>query len=279
MTKKKNPVVKALSLIGLILFIFILVLPFIWQVMTSFRHPEDIYSIPADLLLHRPSVYFYNLVFTHHDFGHYLWNSVYVSFIAMALGLGCAIPASYALVRVNFTGREFISRFILCANMFPIVAIVCPLYVIFKKMGLVNDTHAGLIIASTVLTLPISIFTLNAFLRQIPMDLEEAAMVDGASRFQAVVRIVLPLLAPAVFTTAIISFIGAWNELMFSLIFAIKKNMRTVPVAIAMMPGEYSLPWGDIAAASVVATLPLVIVVLICQKQVVAGLTAGAVKG
>ena len=279
MTKRKSPLVGAISANLLVLFSFLLVLPFIWQVMTSFRSSEDIYKIPADLILKRPSLHFYDLVFTKHSFGHYLWNSVYVSFIAMALGLLCAIPASYAIVRIPFTGSGFISRFILCANMFPIVAIVCPLYVIFKGMGLVNDTHMGLIIASTVLTLPISIFTLNAFLRQIPMDLEVAAMVDGASRFQAVVRIILPLLAPAIFTTAIISFIGAWNELMFSLIFAAKKNMRTVPVAIAMMPGEFSLPWGDIAAASVVATLPLVIVVLICQKQVVAGLTAGAVKG
>ena len=128
----------------------------------------------------------------------------------MLLGLLCAIPASYALVRIDFVGRRFINKFILSANMFPIVAIVCPLYVLFRWLGLVN-THASLIIASTVLTLPISIFTLNAFLRQIPLDLEQAAMVDGASRFQAVVKIILPILAPAVFTTAIISFIGAFN--------------------------------------------------------------------
>ncbi len=279
MSSKQNPVLGAVKILLLALFVFILVLPFIWQVMTSLRSSEDIYKIPADLILVRPSLHFYDLVFTKHSFGLYLWNSVYVSGIAMLLGLICAVPASYALVRIPFAGRGFISRFILSANMFPIIAIVCPLYVLFKSIGMVNENHIGLIIASTVLTLPVSIFTLNAFMRQIPIDLEESAQVDGANRFQAVIRIVLPILAPAIFTTAIISFIGAWNELMFSLIFASKKTMRTVPVAIAMMPGEFSLPWGDIAAASVVATLPLVIVVLICQKQVVAGLTAGAVKG
>lgn len=274
----KQRLISAVKTILLALFVLLIVYPFIWQVMTSLRGPEDIYKIPADLILKRPSLHFYNLVFTKHQFGRYLFNSVWVSTAAMLVGLLCAVPASYALVRMHFFGRRFVNKFILTANMFPIVALVCPLYVFFKKMGLVN-THTSLIIASSVLTLPISIFTLNAFLRQIPLDLEEAALVDGASRFGAVVKVILPILAPAVFTTAIISFIGAWNELMFSLIFVSKKEMRTVPVAIAMMPGEFSLPWGDIAAASVVATMPLVLVVLICQKKVVAGLTAGAVKG
>lgn len=274
----KQRLLSAVKTLLLALFVLIIVYPFIWQVITSLRGPEDIYKIPADLILKRPSLHFYNLVFTKHDFGRYLFNSIWVSTAAMLVGLLCAVPASYALVRMHWFGRGFVNKFILTANMFPIVALVCPLYVFFKKMGLVN-THTSLIIASSVLTLPISIFTLNAFLKQIPVDLEEAALVDGASRFGAVVKVILPILAPAVFTTAIISFIGAWNELMFSLIFVSKKEMRTVPVAIAMMPGEFSLPWGDIAAASVVATLPLVIVVLICQKKVVAGLTAGAVKG
>ena len=274
----KQKILSVVKVIFLALFVLLIVHPFIWQVMTSLRDTQDIYNIPADLILKNPSLHYYNLVFTKHEFGRYLFNSVWVSSISMLIGLACAIPASYALVRIRFAGRNFVNKFILTANMFPIVALLCPLYVIFKKLGLVN-THAALIIASTVLTLPISIFTLNAFLRQIPLDLEEAALVDGCSRFGAVVKVILPLLAPAVFTTAIISFIGAWNELMFSLVFASKKEMRTVPVAIAMMPGEFSLPWGDIAAASVVATLPLVIVVLICQKKVVAGLTAGAVKG
>ena len=279
MTGKENQVVHIVKVILLALFVFVLVLPFIWQLMTSLRSPDDIYNIPADLTLKEPSLHFYDLVFTKHNFGAYLLNSVKVAGLSMLIGMLCAIPASYAIVRIPFTGRRFISRFILSANMFPIIALLCPLYVIFKQLGLVNGTHTGLIIASVVLTLPISIFTLNAFLRQIPVDLEEAAMVDGASRPVAVVRIVLPLLAPAVFTTAIISFIGAWNELMFSLVFATNTKLRTVPVAIAMMPGEFSLPWGDIAAASIVATLPLVIVVLVCQKRVVSGLTAGAVKG
>lgn len=270
--------IRTFKILFLALFVLVIVFPFVWQVMTSFRNTSDIYRIPADLIVKSPSVYFYNLVFTKHDFGRNLINSIYVAGAAMLLGMACAIPASYALVRVKFKGRGLVNRFILSANMFPIIAIVCPLYVVFKRMGLVN-THLSLIISSVVLTLPISIFTLNAFLRKIPLDLEEAALVDGASRVQAVIRVILPLLAPAVFTTAIISFIGAWNELMFALIFISKKTMRTVPAAIAMMPGEFSLPWGDIAAASVVATLPLVIVVLICQKKVVAGLTAGAVKG
>jgi multiple sugar transport system permease protein len=261
-----------------ILLVFIIVFPFLWQLITSIRNPADINLMPPELIPHRISFEFFRIVFTKHSFGKYLLNSVLIASAAMLIGVLVAIPASYAFVRLNFFGKKFWNNFILCANMFPLIAIVTPLFMTFKKANLIN-TYPGLIIPSIVITLPISIWTLNAFIGKIPVDLEHSAMLDGATRLQAVRLVLLPLIAPGVFTTAIIAFINAWNEFMFSIIFITKKEMRTVPIAIAMMPGEYTLPWGDMAAASIVATLPILIVVILCQKQIVAGLTAGAVKG
>ncbi len=260
------------------LLVFAITFPFLWQFITSIRNPADINLMPPEFIPHRVSLDFYKIVFTNHNFGAYLLNSVVVASLATLIGVIVAIPASYAFTRINFTGKQFWNNFILCTNMFPLIAIATPLFMTFKKAGLIN-TYSGLIIPSIVITLPISIWTLNAFIGKIPIDLEHSAMVDGATRFQAVRLVLLPLIAPGVFTTAIIAFIGAWNEFMFAIIFTTKKEMRTVPIAIAMMPGEYTLPWGDMAAASIVATLPILIVVILCQKQIVAGLTAGAVKG
>ena len=145
-------------------------------------------------------------------------------------------------------------------------------------MGIIN-TYAGLIIPSVIITLPQAIWTLIAFIKTLPYDLEEAAQIDGCNRFMSVIKVILPLAAPGVFTTAILAFITAWNEFMFALILVTRDSMRTVPVAISLFPGQFTVPWGDMAAASVVATVPIVIVVLICQKRIVSGLTSGAVKG
>lgn len=260
------------------LFVVVLVFPFYWQLITSFRNPADLFKIPPDYFPKRVSIEYFRIVFEQHQFGIYLKNSVIVATSAMCLSLIIGMPAAYAFTRINFAGRDFWKQFMLTANMFPIIAVATPLFVSFKALGLIN-TYPGLIIPNLVLTLPLTIWTLQAFLTKIPVDLEHAAQVDGCNRFAAVVRVVLPLMGPGIFATAIIAFIGSWNELMFSLIFVTKKAMRTVPVAISMMPGEFTLPWGEISAASIVSTLPIIIVVLICQKNIVAGLTAGAVKG
>lgn len=260
------------------LFVVVLVFPFYWQLITSVRNPEDLFKIPPEFFPRRVSVEYFRIVFEQHQFGTYLKNSIIVATSAMLLSLAVGMPAAYAFTRINFAGRSFWKQFMLTANMFPIIAVATPLFVSFKALGLIN-TYPGLIIPNLVLTLPLTIWTLQAFFTKIPIDLEHAAQVDGCNRFSAVVRVVLPLMGPGVFATAIIAFIGSWNELMFALIFVTKKTMRTVPVAISMMPGEFTLPWGEISAASIVSTLPIIIVVLICQKNIVAGLTAGAVKG
>ena len=276
MLKKRIP--KILGIALAVIFLIVIIFPFYWQVITSFKDPLDISKMPTEIWPSRFSTYFYESVIVKHNFGRYLWNSVIVAGVTMLLCIVVAMPAAYAFARVHFTAKGFWRTFILVANMFPIIAVVTPLFIQFKKMHLIN-TYWGLIIPSIVISLPLAIWTLVAFLEKIPIDLEHAAQVDGATRFQSVYKIILPLATPGIFSTAIIAFITTWNEFMFALIFTTKPTMRTVPVAIAMFPGEFTVPWGDMAAASILATLPIVIVVILCQKYIVAGLTAGAVKG
>ena len=269
---------KIIKFLLVILFIGMIIFPFYWQVITSLKDPADISKIPTDLWPTRFSLEFYRNVFTHYKFEIYLKNSVIVGTVTMLISILIAVPAAYAFVRIDFKFKKFWKNFLLIANMFPIIAMVSPLFVFFKKYNLIN-TYAGLIIPSVMITLPLAIWTLIAFISKIPIELEEAASVDGTTRFQSIILILLPLMGPGLFSTAIISFITAWNELMFSLLMVTKNAMRTVPVGISMFSGQYTVPWGDMSAASIVSTLPIIIVVLIFQKKIVAGLTAGAVKG
>lgn len=278
MKNKKLSMGKIMGLLGMAVFLIVVIFPFYWQVVTSFKDPRDISLMPTELWPSRFSLEFFESVFVNHNFAMYLKNSIVVAVGAMAITILLAFPAAYAFSRINFKFKKFVKNFILLSNMFPIIAIVTPMFIIFKNLKLIN-TYAGLIVPSVIITLPMAIWTLIAFIEKLPYELEEAAQVDGCNLFQSIVRIILPLTAPGLFTTAIIAFITAWNEFMFALILVTRDEMRTVPVAISMFPGQFTVPWGDMAAASIVATVPIVIVVLICQKKIVAGLTSGAVKG
>ncbi len=260
------------------IFLIVIIFPFLWQVITSFKDPRDISMMPTQLWPSRFSLDFYINVFVGHNFAVYLKNSIIVAAGTMLITIFIAFPASYAFARIHFKLKKFLKNFILLANMFPIIAVVTPMFIIFKQLKLINS-YMGLIVPSIIITLPMAIWTLIAFIKTLPYELEEAALVDGCTKFSSVIKIILPLTTPGLFTTAIIAFITAWNEFMFALILVTKDHYRTVPVAIAMFPGQFSVPWGDMAAASIVATVPIVIVVLICQKRIVSGLTSGAVKG
>lgn len=269
---------KIFYIVGLIIFLGIIVFPFYWQVITSVKNPADITKMPTELWPGRFSIEFYKSVFVNHHLQVYLLNSIIVAVGAMLLTVLVAFPAAYAFARIDFKFKNFFQNTILLANMFPLIAIVTPMFIIFRQLHLLN-TYLGLILPSVILTLPMAIWTLIAFIKTLPFELEEAAKIDGARRRDLILKVVLPLSAPGIFTTAIIAFIGAWNEFMFALILVTKDEMRTVPIAISMFPGEYSVPWGDMSAASIVATIPIIIVVLICQKRIVSGLTSGAIKG
>jgi multiple sugar transport system permease protein len=209
-----------------------------------------------------------------------LRNSIGISLIATLIAVVLATLAAYAIARLNFPGKRLILTTALGVSIFPVISIVTPLFNLWRTIGL-YDTWLGLIIPYLSLTLPISIWTLSAFFRQIPWELEQAAQVDGATPFQAFRKIIVPLAAPGVFTTAILVFIFAWNDFVFAISLTSTERAQTVPAAISSFPGasQFSQPTGSIAAAAVVVTIPIIIMVLIFQRRIVAGLTAGAVKG
>lgn len=277
-SKRNKYIKKTLYMIGFALFVIVTVFPFYWQLLTSVKDPADIGKIPTQLWPERFSLKLFESVFVNHHLQTYLLNSIIVATGAMVLTIIIAFPAAYAFSRIDFKFKSFWQGIILLANMFPLIAIVTPMFIIFRSLHLLN-TYWGLILPSVILTLPMAIWTLIAFINTIPIELEEAVRIDGGRQRDVIFKIVLPLSVQGIFTTGIIAFIGAWNEFMFALILVTKSEMRTVPIAIAMFPGEYSVPWGDMSAASIVATIPIIVLVLISQRRIVSGLTSGALKG
>jgi trehalose/maltose transport system permease protein len=253
------------------------VFPFYWAVVSSLRTGQALFStalLPTDLRFDN-----YVAVFAEQPFGRNILNSLLVAGLTVALSLVLAVPASYALGRVAFRGRGVLLFVFLGVSMFPQVAVLSGMFEIIQSLGLYNRL-LGLALSYLLITLPLTVWVLTAFMRELPREIEEAAMVDGASPFTVIWRVLLPLMAPALVATGLLAFIAAWNEFLFALTFTISSETRTVPVAIALISGAtgYELPWGNIMAASVTVTLPLVVLVLVFQRRIVAGLTAGAVK-
>jgi multiple sugar transport system permease protein len=222
----------------------------------------------------------YDVVFSDDTFIAALINSIGIAGIATLISIVLAAMAAYATSRLNFTGKTLILSGALAVAMFPPISIVGSLFDMWRAIG-IYDTWIGLIIPYMTFTLPLAIYTLSAFFREIPWELEQAAQVDGATPFQAFRKIIVPLAAPGVFTAAILVFIFAWNDFIFANTLTSTDNARTVPAALAFFTGasQFEQPIGAIAAASVVVTVPIIIMVLIFQRRIVAGLTAGAVKG
>jgi trehalose/maltose transport system permease protein len=219
-------------------------------------------------------------VFQEQPFWRNILNSVIVAGAVVALSLFLGVTASYALGRVQFRGRTTLLLVILGVSMFPQVAVLSGLFELIRALGLYNNL-AGLVLSYLIFTLPFTVWVLTTFMREMPVELEEAAMMDGATPWVVLTRIFLPLLGPAMATTGLLAFIAAWNEFLFALTFTLTDEMRTVPVAIALISGasSFELPWGRIMAASVIVTVPLILLVLVFQRRIVSGLTAGAVKG
>ena len=209
-----------------------------------------------------------------------LFNSLGIAIIATIIAVTLAAMAAYAIARLNFPGKTLILTAALAIAMFPPISVVGPLYNLWRQLGLF-DTWQGLIIPYMTFTLPLAIYTLSAFFREIPWELEQAAQVDGATPFQAFRKIIVPLAAPGTFTAAILVFIFAWNDFIFAITLTSTDKARTVPAGLSFFSGgsQFETPVGAIAAASVVVTIPIIIMVLIFQRRIVAGLTAGAVKG
>jgi trehalose/maltose transport system permease protein len=234
----------------------------------------------ASLIPLQPSLDNYMAMFREQPFARNILNSFAVALSTVAISLALALTAAYALGRVTFHGRIFLLVVLLGVSMFPQVAVLSGLFELIRALGLYNNLLA-LTFSYLIFTLPFTAWVLTTFMRELPHELEEAAIIDGATPWVTLTRVFLPLMAPALAATGLLAFIVAWNEFLFALTFTLTNEMRTVPVAIALITGasQYELPWGKIMAASVTVTVPLVIVVLIFQRRIVSGLMAGAVKG
>jgi trehalose/maltose transport system permease protein len=264
-----------------LLVIFIVVesvFPFYYAILTSFKSGTDLFRItywPTSFSLDN-----YASVLNVGSFPRNLLNSVFISAVTVLLALFLAITASFALSRVKFRGRGLLLMTILGVSMFPQIAVLAGLFEVIRSLGIYNTPWA-LIFSYTIFTLPFTVWVLTTFMRDLPVEIEEAAIVDGASPWVIITRVFMPLMWPALVTTGLLAFIGAWNEFLFALTFTSSNDTRTVPVAIALLSGgsAHEIPWGAIMAASVIVTVPLVVLVLIFQRKIVSGLTAGGVKG
>jgi ABC-type glycerol-3-phosphate transport system permease component len=251
--------------------------PFYWAVVASFTPEATLFREPSlwprTLILDH-----YRALFAERDFWTPIRNSLVVAGATTLLCTTVGAFAAYALARLEFAGKRAILAFILAVTMFPQISIVSPLYMLLRSLRLIN-TYPGLVLPYVTFAMPLAVWLLVGFFRQLPPDLEEAAMVDGASRWQSFTRVILPLTGPGLATTGILTFIYCWNEFLFALSFTLGPERYTVPVAIALFRGQYQVPWGQILAAAVIATVPVAAIVLAFQRRIVQGLTAGAVKG
>ena len=265
----------------LVLLVFLyLVFPFYWAVVSSLKSPQELFATPVTYWPTRLRWQNYVDVFTMQPFGRNLLNSTVVAGLTTLFALLFGSFAGYAIGRFRFPGKRPIYYAILAVSMFPQISVLGGMYVLIKSLGLYN-TWWALIFSYMIFTLPFTVWVLTSFVREIPIELEEAAYVDGATPVQVLFLVLLPLMAPGLVTAGLLAFIGAWNEFLFALTFTVDDRARTVPVAIAFFSGasQYELPWAQIMAASVIVTVPLILLVLIFQQRIIAGLTAGAVKG
>jgi len=259
------------------LFVFLFVFPVYWTIASSFAPEASLFEVPpivpAQLTLDH-----YRALFDQRQFWLPMRNSLVVSTAATLLAIVAGTLAAYALTRLKFRGRSLLLAGVLAVSMLPQVSLVPPLYLALRATHLI-DTYTGLVLPYLSFALPLSIWLLVGYFRQLPPELEDAALIDGASRVQSLWHIILPLAWPGIATAAILTFLYCWNEFIFALSFTLGPERQTAPVAIALFRGRYQVPWGQILAAAVVTTLPIVAVVVAFERRIVEGLTAGAMKG
>jgi trehalose/maltose transport system permease protein len=264
-----------------VIFVYI-VFPFYWAFRSSITPANELFATPVSYFPANPTLAHYQQVFGDTHFLQALANSTVVAASVTILSLIVGVLAAYALGRFKFPGRLSVMYLILSMTMFPQIAILGALFARISDFGLYNTLYA-LILTYLVFTLPFTVWVLTSFFQAMPRDLEEAAYVDGANAFQTLYMVMLPLIAPGLVTTGLLAFIGAWNEFLFALSFTQTPDKFTVPIAIfnftTTTAGGFEIPWGPIMAATIVVTVPLIVLTLIFQRRILAGLTAGAVKG
>jgi multiple sugar transport system permease protein len=262
--------------ITVLLVVLLSLLPFLWFIDTSLKTPVEVTAIPPVLI---PTVTLHSYISAIRDYNllHFLENSLIVAGMTTLINLLLSVFGGYSIARLRLRHKSLIMGSLLLVSMFPQISIAGPVWRILYGLGWLNS-YQGLIIPYVTLTLPLGVWIMASFFRELPEEIEDAARVDGCGHLQTLFKIMIPLSAPGVFTAAILVFIYAWNEFFFALLIMTQQRFQTLPVGIALFQGQYTLPWGEIAAASTVATVPLVLVVLLFQRRIIRGLSAGAVK-
>ena len=265
--------------ISVILLLFVVIAPFYWIFSSSVKSPQEIIARDLTLIPHSFTLQHYQKLFASSDFPTYLLNSFIVAFLTMAFTVVIASMAAYAIYRLDFPGRAWISRLILVTYAFPSILLLIPFYIMLSSMHpKLIDTLWGLVIVNVTFAAPFAVWMLRAFFQSVPVDLEDAAALDGAGRLQTMWYVILPLTAPGISSMAIFAFILSWTEYMFASVLIISDARRTVPVGLAGIIGQYQVDWGLLLAGSVVTVIPVLILFSLVGRNFVEGLTAGAVK-
>ncbi len=250
--------------------------PYIWMFISSIT-PEKDMDIEFRYFPRNPTLENYGRIFQKINFSSNMKDSLIVAFATMVLGLGISVTASYSFSRFKFRGRNYLLIQFLVINMFPIVLLLIPLFVIMRVLNLI-DTYFALIIAYSTFTIPFSVWMMTSFFNAIPTEVDESALVDGCNRFSAMLRVVIPIAMPGISATGIYIFITAWNEFLYAAILTGTK-VRTIPVALQNLIGEYEIAWGLLTAGGIISAIPVIILFFFIQKRLISGMTAGAVKG
>ena len=273
--RSDHPLILGVAIVCVVLFS---VAPFAWFALLAFKPHLEITAVPPSIFPRHISLEAMSAAIFKYGLLHFLKNSVIVAGVTTAVCVAVGTLAAYPLVRLPIRFKRTILLLILAAGMFPQISIAGPVWRILLGLGWLN-TYQGLVLPYLALTLPITVWILANFFGELPRELEDAAKIDGASIFQILGRIIFPLAAPGVFTAAILTFIYCWNEFFFALLIMTRSDFQTLSVGIALFPGQYTMPWGEIAAASIVTTMPLILLTVFFQKRIISGLTAGAVRG
>jgi len=278
MTERMSWPVKLAIAVGIVLLMFVCLFPFLWMALSSIKSLSELYTVPPVWLPTMPTWENYKKVLFNSNIPRYFLNSSIISLGSTALALALAVFASYGFARFNFRGKAAAQAFVLLGQLIPTAAIIVPLFITLRVLGLVN-TYLGLILVYTISTLPLSVWMLTSYFRAIPVELEEAAVIDGASRLGVLFRITLPLSLPGVVAIVVYAFVTTWNEFIFALVLAQDYRVKTLPIGIAEFSTEFNVDWGAVMAASLLMTLPVAGLFMLMQRMFIGGLTAGAVKG